>query len=115
MIIANRMHDHDSNLATAFDGQAANFERAPVQSDPAAIERLVQAADLPSDSLVLDAGCGPGLVSEALLRAGHRVFGVDRYAEFGEQAGKAGADLGLRFARQTTAGDIQGKAVAGKP
>ncbi len=68
---------HDEALADAFDGQAAKFERAPVQSDPAALERLVLAADLPADSLVLDAGCGPGLVSAALLRAGHRVVGVD--------------------------------------
>jgi hypothetical protein len=39
------MQDHDQALATAFDGQAAKFERAPVQSDPAALERLVRAAD----------------------------------------------------------------------
>jgi SAM-dependent methyltransferase len=69
--------DHDQALAAAFDGQAAKFERAPVQSDPAALERLVLEADLPPDSLVLDAGCGPGLVSAALLGAGHRVVGVD--------------------------------------
>jgi SAM-dependent methyltransferase len=75
------MHDHDHALATAFDGQAAKFERAPVQSDPAALKRLAEAANLPSDSLVLDAGCGPGLVSEALLKAGHRVMGVDLSAE----------------------------------
>ena len=38
--------------------------QAAVQSDPATLERLVRAADLRADSLVLDAGCGPGLVSE---------------------------------------------------
>ena len=32
-------HDHD--LAAAFDGQAERFERAPVQSDPAALARRV--------------------------------------------------------------------------
>jgi hypothetical protein len=35
--------DHDQALASAFDDQAAKFERAPVQSDPAALERLVLA------------------------------------------------------------------------
>ena len=57
---------HNQNLSRAFDGQAAKFERAPVQSDPRPLERLVRFADLPADSLVFDAGCGPGLVAEAL-------------------------------------------------
>src|SRR5262245_8361995 len=75
------MTQHDQDLAQAFDGQAAKFEKAPIQSDPAMLDRLVRFADLPPDSYVFDAGCGPGLVSEALLRAGHRVFGVDLSAE----------------------------------
>jgi SAM-dependent methyltransferase len=88
---------HDRNLAEAFDGQAARFEKAPVQTDPAALDRLVRAADLPADSRVLDAGSGPGLVGLALLEAGHRVIGVDlseemvmrartRCARFGDRA-----------------------------
>ncbi len=68
---------HDRNLSAAFDGQAARFERAPVQSDPQALAFLVASADLPPDSLILDAGCGPGLVANAFLDAGHRVVGVD--------------------------------------
>jgi SAM-dependent methyltransferase len=75
------MNDHDQNLAKAFDGQAPLFEIAPVQSDPIALKRLVSEADLPPDSLVLDAGCGPGLVSAAFLEAGHRVVGVDLSSE----------------------------------
>jgi SAM-dependent methyltransferase len=81
-----RMQDHDKDLAQAFDSQAPKFEVAPVQSDPAALERLVQAAALPLGSLVLDAGCGPGLVSAALLAAGHRVVGVDLSREMIERA-----------------------------
>ena len=38
-------------------------------------------------SLVLDAGCGPGLVSQALLAAGFRVVGVDLSREMIERAG----------------------------
>ena len=79
-------HDHDHNLAQAFDSQAPLFERAPVQSDPIALERLVRAADLPPGGLILDAGCGPGLVSAALLDAGLRVVGVDLSRKMIERA-----------------------------
>lgn len=88
--------EHERTLATAFDGQAAQFERAPVQTDPDALARLVQAADLPPGSWVLDAGCGPGLVAEAFLNAGHRVFGVDLSAEMIDRARRRCAPFGDR-------------------
>jgi 2-polyprenyl-3-methyl-5-hydroxy-6-metoxy-1,4-benzoquinol methylase len=72
---------HDRALATAFDNQAERFERAPVQSDPKSLSYLVQQAAIPPDCRILDAGCGPGLVAEAFLKAGHRVEGVDLSAE----------------------------------
>jgi SAM-dependent methyltransferase len=77
---------HDEALAAAFDDQAARFERAPVQSDPEALRRLVAFAELPSGSRLLDAGCGPGLVAEAFLEAGHTVVGIDLSAEMVERA-----------------------------
>jgi 2-polyprenyl-3-methyl-5-hydroxy-6-metoxy-1,4-benzoquinol methylase len=77
---------HDQDVASAFDKQAARFERAPVQSDPVAIERLVAAAGFPSGGRVLDAGCGPGLVSAALLAAGYSVVGIDLSHEMIERA-----------------------------
>ena len=80
------MQNHDQDLAHAFDSQAPKFEVAPVQSDPVALERLARAVDLPPGSLVLDAGCGPGLVSAALLAAGFRVVGVDLSREMIERA-----------------------------
>ncbi len=91
------MSEHDRALAAAFDHRAAQFERAPVQTDPDMLARLIQAADFPAGGLILDGGCGPGLVGEALLKAGYRVFGVDlseemiararrRCAAFGERA-----------------------------
>jgi SAM-dependent methyltransferase len=81
-----RMGSHDRDLSQAFDSQAPRFERAPVQTDPAALARLVAFAALPPDSSVLDAGCGPGLVAEAFLAAGHRVHGVDLSAEMVRRA-----------------------------
>ncbi len=87
---------HHRVLAAAFDGQAAQFERAPVQTDPQALARLVLAADLPPDSLVLDAGCGPGLVAEAFLDAGHRVLGLDLSPEMIQRARRRCARFGDR-------------------
>ncbi len=87
---------HNANLATAFDGQAARFERAPVQTDPIALRHLVAVADFPTDSLIFDAGCGPGLVSHALLEAGHRVVGWDLSHEMVERARARCASFGER-------------------
>ncbi len=87
---------HHENLAKAFDGQAAQFEKAPVQTDPDALRRLVGAADFPLDSLLYDAGCGPGLVSSAFLEAGHRVVGVDLSSEMIERARARCASFGGR-------------------
>jgi 2-polyprenyl-3-methyl-5-hydroxy-6-metoxy-1,4-benzoquinol methylase len=91
------MDPHDEALSKAFDRQAANFERSAAVSDAAALARLVEFAALPPGASVLDAGCGPGVVAEAFLAAGHRVTGVDlsaemigraraRCARFGERA-----------------------------
>jgi SAM-dependent methyltransferase len=73
--------DHDRDLAAAFDAQAARFERAAAMTDAAALRRLVAFADLAPGARVLDGGCGPGLVAEAFLEAGHEVLGVDLSAE----------------------------------
>ncbi len=90
------MTDHDQDLARAFDSQAPLFERAPVQSDPIALERLVREADLPAGGLILDAGCGPGLVSVVLLNAGFRVVGADLSREMIERARNRCASHGGR-------------------
>lgn len=86
--------DHDQQLAKAFDGQAARFERAPVQTDPKALERLVRDADFSAGAQILDAGCGPGLVSKVLLDSGLRVTGVDLSLEMVERARRRNAEFG---------------------
>jgi SAM-dependent methyltransferase len=90
------MERHDRELSQAFDGQAAQFERAPVQSDPSALTRLVEFAALPPEARILDAGCGPGLVAEAFLEKGHRVYGVDLSAEMVRRARERCARFGER-------------------
>jgi len=101
---------HDRALAEAFDGQADRFERAPVQSDPAALARLVAFAGFDAEALVLDAGCGPGLVSEAFLEGGCRVVGVDLSAEMVARARRRCERFGdrARFDRQSIFAPIQG-------
>ncbi|BDG10744.1 methyltransferase domain-containing protein [Anaeromyxobacter paludicola] len=88
--------DHDRALSAAFDDQAARFERAPVQSDPAALARLVAFAGLPPGARLLDAGCGPGLVAEAFLEAGYAVEGVDLSADMVARARARCARFGAR-------------------
>ena len=104
------MADHDRDLQRAFDRQAAGFERSPMANDPAALERLVAFADLPAGSQVLDAGCGPGLVAEAFLRAGHRVLGVDLSDEMVARARARCAGFGqrARFQRQSLHDPVPG-------
>jgi SAM-dependent methyltransferase len=90
------MDRHEEDLREAFDGQAARFERSPVSADPGALARLVGFASLPHDARVLDAGCGPGLVSEAFLEAGHRILGVDLSGEMIARARRRCARFGDR-------------------
>jgi SAM-dependent methyltransferase len=90
------MDGRERALAEAFDGQAARFERAPVQTDPVALTRMVEFAALPPDSHVLDAGCGPGIVAESFLAAGHRVHGVDLAGEMVRRARERCARFGAR-------------------
>jgi SAM-dependent methyltransferase len=90
------MDEHDRELQRAFDGQAARFEAAPVQSDPRALARLVAFARLPPGARLIDAGCGPGLVAEAFLEAGFSVHGVDLSAEMLRRAAQRCARFGSR-------------------
>jgi 2-polyprenyl-3-methyl-5-hydroxy-6-metoxy-1,4-benzoquinol methylase len=87
---------HDRDLAMAFDGQAAQFERAAVQADKSALGRLVAFAALPPGARVADAGCGPGLVAEAFLAAGFHVHGFDLSAEMVARARARNATFGAR-------------------
>jgi SAM-dependent methyltransferase len=90
------MSEHERTLAAAFDRAAAQFERAPVQTDPDKLAWLIGAAGFPAGGRILDAGCGPGLVAEALLQAGYRVMGVDLSAEMIARARKRCARYGER-------------------
>lgn len=102
-------HLHERDLAQAFDGQAAQFEKAPVQTDGAALARLVAFARLSPGSRVADAGCGPGLVAAAFLAAGHVVHGFDLSSEMVARARGRNAAFGDRAVfEQKSIFDVQG-------
>jgi SAM-dependent methyltransferase len=90
------MESKERVVADAFDGQAARFERAPLQMNAAVLQRLVAFARLPPGSRVVDGGCGPGLVAEAFLEAGHDVVGVDLSAEMIRRARQRCERFGAR-------------------
>lgn len=90
------MSEHDRELSQAFDQQAERFERAPVQTHAGALAHLVEFAGLPAGARVLDCGCGPGLVAEALLDAGLIVTGIDLSAEMVARARARCARFGDR-------------------
>ena len=95
-VVASSGMAHEQKLAQAFDGQAERFEQAPTQSDPAALARLVAFAALVPGSRILDAGCGPGLLAEAFLAAGHSVHGIDLSSEMVRRARERCARFGER-------------------
>jgi len=65
----------DSTLR--FGARAGAYARArPGYPDPA-VAALAHALKLAAGAIVVDLGCGTGLSSEALLRAGFRVIGVE--------------------------------------
>jgi SAM-dependent methyltransferase len=90
------MPSKDRILADAFDQQAEKFERAPLQSNREVLARLVRFAALPDGNRILDAGCGPGLVAEAFLEAGHSVHGIDLSPEMVRRARERCARFGAR-------------------
>ena len=89
---------HDQTLGRAFDGQAAAFELAPIQTDPALLAGLVAITALPAGAHVLDAGCGPGLLAAAFLDdpRGYRMTGCDLSAEMVARARRRCAPFGDR-------------------
>src|SRR4051812_45681275 len=101
---------HDEELARAFDGQAERFSRAPLPNDPSALAKLLRFAALEPGSHVLEGGCGPGIVAEALLEEGHRVTAVDLSAQMIERARARCARFGERaqFAQASVADAPQG-------
>jgi len=73
--------DHRAKTLEGFGRQARAFARSPVQLNPTRIRRLVEFVAPRAGERVLDAACGPGIVTGALAASGMRAVGVDLTAE----------------------------------
>lgn len=74
-------NDHRSKTLKGFARQARGFARSPVHLNPERIRRLVEFVAPRAGERVLDAACGPGIVTGALTASGMRAVGVDLTAE----------------------------------
>ncbi len=54
------MSEHEAATARAFDGQAAAFERAPIQTDPRLLDGLTGFADFPPGRACSTPAADPG-------------------------------------------------------
>ena len=71
------------------------FEPGYLQKLHAAYARLLHAAGVPAGARVLDAGCGTGLLSFALHKAGYDVYGLDLSENMVDTAREKAAAAGL--------------------
>ena len=92
------IEEHEAATAAAFDRQAAVFAERPIQGDLGLLQAIVAFAAFPAGGRVLDAGCGPGLVAEAILAdPGERsVVGCDVSGEMVRRAAERCARFGAR-------------------
>jgi len=73
--------DRRAKTLEGFGRQARAFARSPVHLDPERIRRLLAFVAPRRGERVLDAACGPGIVTGALAGSGARAVGVDLTAE----------------------------------
>ena len=80
-VIVGLTEAHLAETRLAFDGVAAQYDRANTDNELlAAMRRRTLAAltaHVPAGARVLDLGCGPGTDAEPLARAGYRVTAID--------------------------------------
>ncbi len=82
-----------------FTRQAEGLARAAVFRSHAILERIARAVAARPESRILDAACGPGLVSAHLARDGSDLVGIDLTAEMARRARMRARDENATRAR----------------
>jgi ubiquinone/menaquinone biosynthesis C-methylase UbiE len=90
---------HDALIQTEFSRQADAMANAALFNDAGVLARICAAAQLTGNRPALDVACGPGIVVEALARAGGEVVACDITPEMLEKTRKRCASAGLTNVR----------------
>lgn len=87
--------DHQRQIKEEFSRQANTFSDAAALTDSGVVDRIRSAAGLGDKLRVLDVGCGPGIVTEALAGNGHGVIALDITPEMVHRARQRCQDSGF--------------------
>ena len=91
----------DAQTLAAYARDAARYAAMPMtQAQTVALADFI--TRLPPQADVLDVGCGPGLQAAAMIRAGHRVTGIDPTRDFVTEALHNGVDARLGTVEDVT-------------
>lgn len=88
--------DHYSKTRRGFAKQVHTLSASPIFTDQIVIDRIVEAAQLSGNERILDLGCGPGIVTEALALLAKEVIAFDLTPEMLSQARQRCEKRGLK-------------------
>ena len=87
--------DHQRQIKEEFSRKANTFSDAVALTDSSVVDRIRSAAGLGVKLRVLDVGCGPGIVAEALAGDGHVVVALDLTPKMVQRARQRCQDAGF--------------------
>jgi ubiquinone/menaquinone biosynthesis C-methylase UbiE len=76
---------HYVKIKKEFARQVDTLSRSPVFTDQHVIDRIIEAAQISGDERVLDLGCGPGILTEAVAPFSQEVIAFDLTPEMVDQ------------------------------
>ena len=92
-MMPQQQNEHDAKIVSQFTKQAITFTKLPGHMD--SIQMLIEMSEVGDSDLVLDVGCGPGLVACEFAKVAQYVTGIDLTEEMIKQAKSRQQELGL--------------------